>query len=99
MTITQWTRLIYIFLFLTMYRYQNRRYVKMTSKTKLRTKLNSFFFNSTKWKRQNQLRLEQLRHQANLEKEMISNEHSGNLLTKQVYKRMEISIFFVLQRL
>ncbi|KAG4074423.1 hypothetical protein HA402_000402 [Bradysia odoriphaga] len=35
----------------------------------------------TKWKRQNQLRLEQLRHQANIEKEMISNEHSASALT------------------
>lgn len=30
----------------------------------------------TKWKRQNQLRLEQLRHQANMEKDMISVENS-----------------------
>jgi BarH-like len=31
----------------------------------------------TKWKRQNQLRLEQLRHQANMEKEMISSENGA----------------------
>ncbi|XP_037916947.1 homeobox protein ceh-1 isoform X2 [Hermetia illucens] len=31
----------------------------------------------TKWKRQNQLRLEQLRHQASIEKELISSEHSA----------------------
>lgn len=29
----------------------------------------------TKWKRQNQLRLEQLRHQATLEKELINGGH------------------------
>ncbi|XP_055629477.1 homeobox protein koza isoform X2 [Toxorhynchites rutilus septentrionalis] len=31
----------------------------------------------TKWKRQNQLRLEQLRHQATLEKELISSQESS----------------------
>lgn len=36
----------------------------------------SKFIYRTKWKRQNQLRLEQLRHQANLEKELISGDHS-----------------------
>lgn len=39
------------------------------------------FYSRTKWKRQNQLRLEQLRHQSNMEKEMISvNENT----TKQL---------------
>lgn len=36
----------------------------------------------TKWKRQNQLRLEQLRHQASIEKELISaSDHSSKILT------------------
>lgn len=37
-----------------------------------------FIFYSTKWKRQNQLRLEQLRHQATMDKELIpSIDHSS----------------------
>ncbi|XP_055595158.1 barH-like 2 homeobox protein [Uranotaenia lowii] len=32
----------------------------------------------TKWKRQNQLRLEQLRHQASLEKELINSQEQGS---------------------
>ncbi|KAI8117792.1 BarH-like 1 homeobox protein [Lucilia cuprina] len=34
----------------------------------------------TKWKRQNQLRLEQLRHQASMEKEYVAENGSGNPL-------------------
>lgn len=37
---------------------------------------NDFCDNRTKWKRQNQLRLEQLRHQASVEKELLN---AGNL--------------------
>lgn len=40
--------------------------------------INIIFIFRTKWKRQNQLRLEQFRHQAVLEKEFAVTDHNGN---------------------
>lgn len=53
--------------------YQNRRW-EFCVKKKIDRFLNkkmAFFCIRTKWKRQNQLRLEQLRHQASVEKELL----------------------------
>lgn len=67
--------------------YQNRRYGEKVFSFFFSIFLSNIFFlltvrtNRTKWKRQNQLRLEQLRHQASMDKEMLSSsDHNSNMI-------------------
>lgn len=54
-----------------------------------------FHVNRTKWKRQNQLRLEQLRHQASMDKEMLSsNDHNSNTSFRLFFKTIIFVLFF-----
>lgn len=51
----------------------------------------------TKWKRQNQLRLEQLRHQASIEKELISAsaDHSSNFVVVVILNEQRLKFLCI----